>query len=376
MAPKDIDIGVFIPIGNNGWLISTTAPQYKPSFELNKAIVQKAEQYDFNFALSMIKLRGFGGKTEHWDHNLESFTLMAGLAAVTSKIKLFASTAILTLPPAVAARMATTIDSIAPGRFGINIVTGWQTAEYEQMSLWPGPAYFGYRYKYATEYVQVMKDLWNDGKSDLKGEHFKMEDCRMLPKPSSPIKIVAAGQSPSGLKFAAEHCDYNFTAGSGHNTPTAFADNNKNLVEAAKTAGRDVGAIVLFMIIAYETDEAAEAKWQLYKDGIDEEAVGWLQGQGKKDEKADATATVARHQKKEGAVNFNCGTLIGSYEKVASMLDEIAEQPIKGIMLTFDDFLVGIENFGTRIQPLMKSRTITQAAQGIEERPRKRTRRS
>ena len=26
----------------------------------------------------MIKLRGFGGKTEFWDHNLESFTLMAG----------------------------------------------------------------------------------------------------------------------------------------------------------------------------------------------------------------------------------------------------------------------------------------------------------
>jgi hypothetical protein len=56
-----------------------------PTFELNKAIVQKAEHYHFDFALSMIKLRGFGGKTEFWDHNLESFTLMAGLAAVTSR---------------------------------------------------------------------------------------------------------------------------------------------------------------------------------------------------------------------------------------------------------------------------------------------------
>ena len=74
-------IGVFVPIGNNGWLISTHAPQYMPTFELNKAIVQKAEHYHFDFALSMIKLRGFGGKTEFWDHNLESFTLMAGLAA-------------------------------------------------------------------------------------------------------------------------------------------------------------------------------------------------------------------------------------------------------------------------------------------------------
>ena len=67
-------IGVFVPIGNNGWLISTHAPQYMPTFELNKAIVQKAEHYHFDFALSMIKLRGFGGKTEFWDHNLESFS--------------------------------------------------------------------------------------------------------------------------------------------------------------------------------------------------------------------------------------------------------------------------------------------------------------
>ncbi|NVL35144.1 LLM class flavin-dependent oxidoreductase, partial [Pseudomonas syringae pv. actinidiae] len=110
-----MDIGIFIPIGNNGWLISSNAPQYMPTFELNKQIVQTAESYGFDFALSMIKLRGFGGKTEFWEHNLESFTLMAGLAAVTSKIQLFATVATLTIPPAIAARMASTIDSISNG---------------------------------------------------------------------------------------------------------------------------------------------------------------------------------------------------------------------------------------------------------------------
>jgi len=50
-------------------------------------------------------------------------------------------------------------------------------------------------------------------------------------------------------------------------------------------------------------------------------------------------------------------TLGGSYEKVAAMLDEIAEiQGTEGILLTFDDFVQGIEEFGERIQPLMKSR--------------------
>lgn len=137
-----MQVGVFIPIGNNGWLISENAPQYMPSFELNKEITQKAEKYGFDFALSMIKLRGFGGKTQFWEHNLESFTLMAGLAAVTSKIKIFATVATLTIPPAIVARMASTIDSIAPGRFGINLVTGWQKAEYSQMGLWPGEEHY------------------------------------------------------------------------------------------------------------------------------------------------------------------------------------------------------------------------------------------
>jgi pyrimidine oxygenase len=59
----------------------------------------------------------------------------------------------------------------------------------------------------------------------------------------------------------------------------------------------------------------------------------------------------------EGAVNFNMGTLVGSYAKVAAMLDELDEvQGCKGIMLTFDDFLIGLDKFGQRIQPLMKSR--------------------
>jgi pyrimidine oxygenase len=40
-----MDVGVFIPIGNNGWIASATSAQDKPSFDLNRAIVEKAERY-------------------------------------------------------------------------------------------------------------------------------------------------------------------------------------------------------------------------------------------------------------------------------------------------------------------------------------------
>ncbi|WP_369028967.1 MULTISPECIES: pyrimidine utilization protein A [Streptomyces] len=353
-----MDIGVFIPIGNNGWLISKSSPQYMPSFELNKAIVQKAEAHDLDFALSMIKLKGFGGETEFWDHNLESFTLMAGLAAVTDRIKLYASTPILALPPAIVARMAVTVDSIAPGRFGINIVTGWAPGEYAQMGLWPGDDHFGNRYARAVEYVTVMKDLWRDGVTNFKGDFYEMDDCVLSPRPANGhIDIVAAGQSGTGMKFAAEHAEYNFILGSGVNTPTALSGSTATLVEEAERTGRDVGALSLFMIIAAETDEEAQAKWQDYHDNADRAALAYMAGETDADTTSTGTSTARTIALPEGAVNFNMGTLVGSYETVARMLDEVAGvSGTKGIMLVFDDFLEGLENFGTRIQPLMKCR--------------------
>ena len=353
-----MDIGVFIPIGNNGWLISATSPQYMPSFELNKQITQKAEKYGFDFALSMIKLRGFGGKTEFWEHNLESFTLMAGLAAVTGKIKLFATVATLTIPPAIVARMASTIDSIAPGRFGINLVTGWQKAEYDQMGLWPGESHYKDRYNYLAEYATVLKGLMETGVSDFKGQYLTMNDCRVSPQPTPGVKIICAGSSDEGLAFTAQYADYSFALGKGTNTPTAFASVNARLEAAKAKTGRDVAAYILFMIIADETDEGALAKWQLYRDGADQDALKWLTNQAAPNAAAGTSNTnTTQLAAPESAVNLNMGTLVGSYENVAKMLDEVAGVPgTAGVLLTFDDFVLGVEAFGTRIQPLMKSR--------------------
>jgi pyrimidine oxygenase len=37
------------------------------------------------------------------------------------------------------------------------------------------------------------------------------------------------------------------------------------------------------------------------------------------------------------------------------MLDELSRVPgVRGGMLTFDDFVIGMEQFGTRIKPLMR----------------------
>jgi pyrimidine oxygenase len=68
-------------------------------------------------------------------------------------------------------------------------------------------------------------------------------------------------------------------------------------------------------------------------------------------------------QRSPSPINFNMGTLVGSYANVARMLDEVAAMPgVKGIMLTFDDFIAGMDAFGARIQPLMECRGHVEAA--------------
>jgi pyrimidine oxygenase len=352
-----MEIGVFIPIGNNGWLISTTSPQYMPSFDLNKAITLRAEQYGLDFVLSMIKLRGFGGKSEFWDHNLESFTLMAGLAAVTTRIRLYATVATLVVPPAIAARMVATIDSISHGRFGLNVITGWQRPEYQQMGLWPGDAYFARRYEYLSEYVQILCELWTTGRSDFKGEFFRMDDCRLSPRPQADIKLICAGQSKAGMAFTAAYADYNFCLGKGLNTPTAVTPVVAHMQEVAAQAGRPIACYALVMVIADETDAQAMAKWELYKSGADAEALAWLTVQGAADTRSGADTNVRQLADPTSAVNLNMGTLVGSYARIASMLDEMAGIPgLGGVLLTFDEFVGGVETFGQRIQPLMRSR--------------------
>lgn len=348
-----MDLGIFIPIANNGWIMSINSPQYMPSFQLNRTIAEKAEAYGFNFLLSMVKLRGFGGPTEFWDHNLESFTLMAGLAAVTTRIQLFASVALPTLPPALVARMAATIDDISSGRFGINIVSGWNQSEYHQMGLWPGDWYYDRRYDYASEYVTVLRELWATGQSDFKGEFFTMNDCRLSPRPQAGrVPIVSAGQSERGMRFCATYGDYQFIL--GNDDFAATAAHTQQLLHYATRAGRDVGPYALYFVITGETDTLAEQKWEHYRQGADLEAIAFMTGQANLDVSGSTAAVIAEMR---NAFALNIGTVVGSHATVARQLDELAAiDGLKGVMCIFDDFVTGTEDFGRRVMPLLRCR--------------------
>ena len=226
------------------------------------------------------------------------------------------------------------------------------------MGIWPGAEHYRRRYDYRAEYVTIMRELWATGRSDFKGDFFQMDDCRCLPLPTAKIPIICAAQSDAGTRFAAQYADYNFCGGGGVNQPTTVAPSVARLVQATAETGRECGALVLQIVIADETDAAASAKWEYYKAGIDLEALAWLDAQAEDNPSKDPYA--APNRRKTLGVDklpTNQGVFVGSYASVARMLDELGSVPgVRGVMLTFDDFIIGMEQFGTRILPLMHCR--------------------
>jgi len=354
-----MEIGIFLPIAKGGFIVSRNVPPTWPTWALNRDVTLECERLGFDFALSMVKFRGFGGETEYWDHALDSFTLTAALAPVTRRIRLFPSVTTLSLHPAVAARMAATIEAVCPGRFGLNIVSGWYKDEFAQIGLWPGEEHFEQRYDYAAEYVQVLRSLWADGHCDFKGRHFQLEDARIKPVPATPIPLVCAGQSDRGIRFTAEHGERNFVIAGG-NVDDIEADIRtlrgitSRLKAHAAERGREVGTIGLFNIIAADTDAAAHRRFEHIVAGADEQALATLVGQAELDRSEGMSESLKRK-----SMFMGLPTLVGGWQTVARYLDRLyAEAELAACMFAVPDFEHDIALFGEHILPRLESRRL------------------
>ena len=283
---------------------------------------------------------------------------MAGLAAVTTRIKLFATVPTLTIPPAIAARMA--LDHRFDLQRAVRAEPDHRLAEGRNMPRWACGRATSTSATATTTPPNMSRSCASCGKpgaSDLKGEFFTMNDCRLSPRPQADMKIICAGQSDAGLEFTAQYADYNFCFAKGINTPLAFADTVARMQSMRRRDRPQRRRLRPVMVITGETDAEAEAKWELYKEGADHEALAWLVEQATADKNPTGDSNVRHAIDPKSAVNINMGTLVGSHAKVARMLDEVATIPgLAGVLLTFDDFVSGTEIFGERIQPLMQCR--------------------
>jgi N-acetyl-S-(2-succino)cysteine monooxygenase len=165
--------------------------------------------------------------------NMEPITLLAALAAMTSRIGLVATASTSYNEPYHVARKFASIDHISKGRAGWNLVTSGQAAEAYNFSRDEHYEH-GVRYERAREFAQVVVGLWDSWDDDAcirdrasgvfldpakvhplnhKGEWFSVRGPLNVPRtPQGRPVIVQAGGSEDMIRVAAEFAEVIFCA--------------------------------------------------------------------------------------------------------------------------------------------------------------------
>jgi pyrimidine oxygenase len=337
------EFGVFLPVANGGWIVSRTTPPLDGGWAQNRDAALIAEEEGFDFVMAMGKWRGFGGDTDHWGHSLEAVTMMAGIAAVTKKIKVWATLHAILHNPAVAAKMIATLDHISGGRAGLNIVAGAYRGEFEQMDAWDAKLDHDARYDLTEEWTRIVKQLWREPSVTFKGKYFDFQDCVSEPKPLKPPFLICAGMSRRGFEFSVREADGCFIGGRDR---SETRDASRRARALASELGKPIRTYCMMTVITAATDAEAEAKAQKYRDGLDEGAVvGMLESYG-----AAGNAMTARAQ---GA--FMTQTVIGSPATCAAGIEDfLRDCDIDGLMFVYDDYAQGLRVTGREILPRLR----------------------
>jgi pyrimidine oxygenase len=347
------DFGVFLPMANGGWILSSNAPPLDGSYAYNRKVAQLADQIGLDFLMSMAKWKGYGGVTQHWRNALDSQLLMAALSEVTTRVKVWTTVHTLLQNPAVTAKMVATLDEISGGRAGLNIVTGAYKDEFDQMGAWRDDVGHDQRYDLASEWIGAVKRLWAEDSVTFDGTYFKLKDCESFPKPVSQPRpfLVCAGASKRGMQFTLKETDAIFLSGKDDEE---LGRNSRMAKAMAADAGRRMRTYMMINLVIGETDAQAQAAADHYRAGFDEGALaGMLRAYGFLDaEIGEENAFVSNARS-----SFMTSHLIGSPDTVTEQSIALLEAcDLDGMMLIFPDYLAAMPIYAAEILPRLRAR--------------------
>ena len=141
---------------------------------------------------------------------LEGWTVLAALAAVTSRIRLATlCTAAGYRNPAHLAKIAASVDLISRGRLTLGIGAGFFEDEYKQYG-WEFPPRPATRIRQMEEAIQLILKLWTEPRTTFRGRYFHVEDAILEPKPVQkprPPVMIAGGGEQMTLRAVARLAD-------------------------------------------------------------------------------------------------------------------------------------------------------------------------
>lgn len=200
-------------------------------------------------------------------YQLECFTTMAAVAAVTKRLRVGSLVTPLPLRhPSFVAKMTANIDVLSAGRTILSVGAGWNPREYEAYSF-PFEEKFSRRLRKLSEGVEIMRALWaDDGPVTYEGEHYQLREAPLYPKPvqrpGPPIWFGGSGAKT--LEVVGRYADAWTPAAPHYNAvgPEVYAAGLAKVREHARSYGRDPDDILPAVLLNTSIADTREEAWR------------------------------------------------------------------------------------------------------------------
>jgi F420-dependent oxidoreductase-like protein len=219
------------------------------------------------------QLPGSGPRT---DPMLESYTVLAGIAARTTKIRVGALvTGVTYRNPAHLAKIVTTLDVVSSGRAILGIGAAWNEDEHRGYGYDFPPV--GERISRLEEAVQICRAMFREEAPTFEGRYYRIQGALNFPRPiqpNGPPIMIGGGGEQRTLKLAAQYADMCNIFGDA-----ATVRHKIDVLEQhCQSVGRDPATIIktrLGSLLIRKTDAEAERAFQqlLSRPGVNEQVV-------------------------------------------------------------------------------------------------------
>src|SRR5882724_3298634 len=329
------------------------------------ALARMADAAGIDFILPIGRWKGYGGSTDMHGESLETITWATGLLSHTEKITVFGTVHAPLFHPIIAAKQCVTADHVGEGRFGLNIVAGWNEGEFEMFGV--AQREHDARYAYAQDWIDAIKKAWGPEEDfDFDGAQIKLRKVRAKPKPFGGTRplIMNAGSSGPGQAFAMRNCDAYFTATS--ETRKGGVEGFKKMIAGVKSeaaaVSREIEVFTVGQVVCRPTQKEAE---EYYRYAIVEQAE-WGTVDGMLQIKNITPATVGEEEYKKKREYFAARAIggypfVGSPDHVAEELALLSRGGIRGIGFSMVNYLDELPFFRDEVLPRL-------AKMGVRER--------
>lgn len=334
-----LKLGLFGANCSSGRVPTLVEEVWSGNWEDNARLARMADDYGLDFLLPLGRWRGYGGANDYEGTNFETLTWAAGLLAQTKRITAFATVHVPLVHPVFAAKQMVTIDQMSRGRFGLNIVCGWNEDEFGMFGA--SLREHDLRYEYAQEWIDAISRAWTlDEEFDYAGKFFDLKGVISKPKPyggSRPV-LMNAGHSAVGIQYAVRNCDAMFNSVQRANPAETIAEIQK-IKNMARAQGREIGIFTAGVVVCRKTRKEA----QDYFDYCTQDKVDWAAVDGILATRRVNVAAMSPEERDTLRRRYTSGMggvpIIGDPDEVATQLAELHRLGIGGFAFSLVNFV-------------------------------------